>query len=226
MPSYRDQLYHCLGSEAYTEGKTAKRLKGARLLTGQPPERNLSEVADISGVVIPLGAKDLTATRSSYEFEHPGGANSTTQIFSCESVFRHPHATHAFILQLFRYATEASMRFANSGIVSTLTGERQRTAIEKIKALKDHQMKELCVDVYDELVRRNLDDKRKAEAGGRLVTTVEPPVVLDTFSERRKQARVKLSTLGDTRFMNLLADVRGELERRCQMAKDETAASV
>ncbi|KAK4448986.1 hypothetical protein QBC34DRAFT_406489 [Podospora aff. communis PSN243] len=224
MPSFCNYLNGCLGSGTYKDGKIVKRLKGARLLTGQPAERNLSEIPDISGVVIPLGAKDLKATGSSYEFEQPSDAGSTTQAISCESVFRLPHVTHPVILQLFRYATGASARFANPEAVSTLSKERQRSAIDKIKVLQDHQMKELCVDVYDELVRRNLKDK-KAEAGGRLVTTVEPPVVLETFSERRNQARVKLSTLSDTRFMNLLADVRGDLERRCQMAEGNTVAS-
>ncbi|KAK0623749.1 hypothetical protein B0T14DRAFT_517003 [Immersiella caudata] len=220
------QLPWAVHSITKKDGKVVKRLKGARPLTGHAAERNLTEVSDISTVLIPLGAKDLTATRSSYDFDQPDGAALPVyRTSSCEGIFYVPCCNNAIILQLFRYAIGRSKRFAGLKVASTLPEQRQRKAVDKLKALKGNQMKELCVDVYDELVRRNIKDENDGEAlGGRPGTRMEPPIVMETSSERRNQARVRLTTLVDTRFYNLLVDVCGDLERRCQET-GETAAT-
>jgi len=206
-----------VGSISHDDGKIARRLKGAHLLTEHLANRTLLEVSDLSVVAIPLGSKDLVVTGSHYGFGLASIAQTNRPISSCDVVFRLPRVTNAVILQLFRHAVKVSQRFANSDMAVAATTNRQVRAIEKLQRLTDKQVKDLCVDVYDELVRRNVADKKKAEQlAGCAVTMMDPPVMIESFSDPRNRARVKLAAIDDARFLTLLADVCAELERRCQ----------
>ncbi|KAI7868313.1 hypothetical protein BDF14DRAFT_1795261 [Spinellus fusiger] len=77
------------------------------------------------------------------------------------------------------------------------------SARHKLSKLNNSQFHELAMDVYDELVRRNLGD--------RLVPFLS---VRPDFHPKRNQARQKLATLPTLRFTDLASDVYYELTRR------------
>ncbi|KAG8687480.1 component of the polarisome [Ceratobasidium sp. 394] len=79
-------------------------------------------------------------------------------------------------------------------------------AREKLTRLTRQQFQELSTDVYDELMRRNNNEKGGAE------TPFLP--VRDDFHPKRNQARQKLATLPPIRFKDLSSDVFYELGRR------------
>lgn len=76
-------------------------------------------------------------------------------------------------------------------------------AREKLSTLNDGQLKELRVDVYDELCRRRQ-------------TGTPPPFLLpvDIYHVKRNQARENISTLPWYRFAHLVTDLVFELEKR------------
>ncbi|KAG8703773.1 component of the polarisome [Ceratobasidium sp. 395] len=79
-------------------------------------------------------------------------------------------------------------------------------AREKLTRLTRQQFQELSTDVYDELMRRNNNERGGAE------TPFLP--VRDDFHPKRNQARQKLATLPAIRFKDLSSDVFYELGRR------------
>ncbi|KAG9120557.1 component of the polarisome [Ceratobasidium sp. 392] len=79
-------------------------------------------------------------------------------------------------------------------------------AREKLTRLTRQQFQELSTDVYDELMRRNNNEKGGTE------TPFLP--VRDDFHPKRNQARQKLATLPAIRFKDLSSDVFYELGRR------------
>ncbi|KAI9031664.1 hypothetical protein CLU79DRAFT_842267 [Phycomyces nitens] len=83
------------------------------------------------------------------------------------------------------------------------------SARHKLSKLNNSQFHELAMDVYDELVRRNLDDK--------LVPFL---AVRPDFHPKRNQARQKLATLPILRFTDLASDVYYELTRRYPQVAD------
>ncbi|KAI8338919.1 hypothetical protein BC941DRAFT_512161 [Chlamydoabsidia padenii] len=80
---------------------------------------------------------------------------------------------------------------------------QRASARQKLSRLSNLQFHELAMDVYDELMRRNLNDK-----------FVPFLAVREEFHPKRNQARQKLATLPDPRFMDLASDVYYELTRR------------
>ncbi|KAI8072205.1 uncharacterized protein B0P05DRAFT_549333 [Gilbertella persicaria] len=80
----------------------------------------------------------------------------------------------------------------------------QRVAArQKLTRLSNLQFHELAMDVYDEVVRRNKNDK---------FLPFLP--VKEEFHPKRNQARQKLATLPVPRFQDLASDVYSELTRR------------
>ncbi|GAA5800586.1 hypothetical protein HPULCUR_006022 [Helicostylum pulchrum] len=80
----------------------------------------------------------------------------------------------------------------------------QRVAArQKLTRLSNLQFHELAMDVYDEVVRRNKDDK-----------FLPFLAVKEEFHPKRNQARQKLATLPVPRFQDLASDVYSELTRR------------
>ncbi|ORZ20414.1 hypothetical protein BCR42DRAFT_408716 [Absidia repens] len=80
---------------------------------------------------------------------------------------------------------------------------QRASARQKLSRLSNLQFHELAMDVYDELMRRNLNDK-----------FVPFLAVREEFHPKRNQARQKLATLPESRFTDLASDVYYELTRR------------
>ncbi|ODH45262.1 hypothetical protein ACO22_00258 [Paracoccidioides brasiliensis] len=93
-----------------------------------------------------------------------------------------------------------------------LNASRASKARDKLLRLSPGQVMELSTDVYDELLRRQAQSPNRP--GGNRPDV--PPYLLprQEFHEKRNQARQKLSTLLQPRFIDLAADVLCELERR------------
>ncbi|KIJ65805.1 hypothetical protein HYDPIDRAFT_27039 [Hydnomerulius pinastri MD-312] len=91
------------------------------------------------------------------------------------------------------------------------------SARQKLTRLTKQQFQELSTDVYDELVRRQMN-------------TVENEVpclpARDEFHPKRNQARQKLATLPTARFEDLSSDVFFELSRRYPEFKEENESGV
>jgi len=83
----------------------------------------------------------------------------------------------------------------------THIGQRAR---DKLLELSDRQFEELCVDVYDELLRRQVYDEPNHQ--------FLPESRL--YHPKRNQARKKLSALLPLRFGHLVEDILLELKRR------------
>jgi hypothetical protein len=84
-------------------------------------------------------------------------------------------------------------------------------AREKLSTLQDGQLKELRVDVYNELCRR-----RETRTGPPSLHSVE------LYHVKRNQARERLSALPWNRFAHLVTDLVFELERRFLFLEDTT----
>ncbi|KAI8071492.1 hypothetical protein BC940DRAFT_270277 [Gongronella butleri] len=80
---------------------------------------------------------------------------------------------------------------------------QRASARQKLSRLSNLQFHELAMDVYDELMRRNLNDKYMPFLA-----------VREEFHPKRNQARQKLATLSEDRFKDLASDVYFELIRR------------
>lgn len=78
------------------------------------------------------------------------------------------------------------------------------TARDKLVELSDRQFTDLCVDVYDELLRRQ-------EYG---LPNIQPFQERRSFHPKRNLARKKLTTLVHVRFGHLIMDIVFELKRR------------
>ncbi|KAI8365051.1 hypothetical protein EDC96DRAFT_510303 [Choanephora cucurbitarum] len=78
---------------------------------------------------------------------------------------------------------------------------QRTTARQKLSRLNNLQFHELATDVYDEMMRRQSDNKSYLPRK-------------DEYHSRRNQAREKLSTLPLYRFQDLASDVYHELRRR------------
>lgn len=85
------------------------------------------------------------------------------------------------------------------------------SARQKLTRLTVQQFHELSTDVYDELIRRKLDNAPFLP-------------VRDDFHPKRNQARQKLATLPTTRFEDLSSDVYFELARRYPEFKEDVSS--
>ena len=99
-----------------------------------------------------------------------------------------------------------------SAACQTNSGPRRR-ARDKFLELQDRQLKELRVDVYDELCRRRQNG-------------AVPPFLpsVEIYHPKRNQARERLFTIPWYRFAHLVTDVVFELERRFPALKVETVS--
>ena len=159
-----------------------------------------------------------------------------TRVASCTTIFRLPETTHERILHLFQHAGLVSHRFGKAfrrhlhasssqpksndppeeeGGVKT-TREESSRGLDKIRSLTPVQFRELSIDVYDELVRKNVWDRRLLDTRNyRTTADAEPALVRDaSFKWPREEARARLAGIGDDAFFVLFLDVFGELERR------------
>lgn len=98
-------------------------------------------------------------------------------------------------------------------------------ARDKLLRLSPIQFQELSTDVYDELLRRQ-DEQRTQDANGNVpphIPRALPPK--QNFHPKRNQARQKLATLASKKFRELATDVLFELERRFPHFIDGTYTS-
>ncbi|KAI9483555.1 MAG: hypothetical protein EXX96DRAFT_558627 [Benjaminiella poitrasii] len=99
--------------------------------------------------------------------------------------------------ELEKYLTTILSKEITEGVPQQRTAARQ-----KLSRLNNLQFYELATDVYDELMRRNMDSHKSFLP------------VRNDFHPRRNQARQKLATLPTTRFQDLASDVYHEIKRR------------
>ncbi|KAI7883812.1 uncharacterized protein EV154DRAFT_522467 [Mucor mucedo] len=103
-----------------------------------------------------------------------------------------------YFLELKSYLRELLAQEASEGAHPQRVAARQ-----KLTRLSNLQFHELAMDVYDEVVRRNKNDK-----------FLPFLAVKEEFHPKRNQARQKLATLPVGRFQDLASDVYYELTRR------------
>jgi hypothetical protein len=102
----------------------------------------------------------------------------------------------------------------------------QASQRQKLAELAPHQFRVLCTDLYDELVRRNLEDQNRSRARpGSLVIRADP-VQPDGFDIKRVCARRRLSTLSDGQFVSFVGSVLEELARKSQASSQLDGARV
>ncbi|KAI8636468.1 hypothetical protein BD408DRAFT_426099 [Parasitella parasitica] len=106
-------------------------------------------------------------------------------------------SARTYFVELEKYLYSLLTKEAAEGVSTQRSAARQ-----KLTRLNSLQFHELATDVYDELMRRNLE-KHKSFLELR-----------EDFHPRRNQARQKLATLPDGRFKDLASDVYHELKRR------------
>eukprot|EP01137_Pigoraptor_chileana_P035532 Opistho-2@29709 len=93
-------------------------------------------------------------------------------------------------------------------------------ARQRLGLLSENQFKELSSDVYDEVNRREAENavkkSGKGEASHHVIKNMVVPFlpVNPNFPPQRNQSRQKLATLTTTQFVDLVADVLYETERR------------
>ncbi|CAO3624788.1 unnamed protein product [Mucor hiemalis] len=105
---------------------------------------------------------------------------------------------YTYYTELKSYLKELLLQEAREGPHPHRVAARQ-----KLTRLSNLQFHELAMDVYDEVVRRNKNDK--------LLPFL---AVKEQFHPKRNQARQKLATLPVARFQDLASDVYYELTRR------------
>ncbi|KAI8377282.1 hypothetical protein BD560DRAFT_367030 [Blakeslea trispora] len=103
-----------------------------------------------------------------------------------------------YLIELKRYLRELLEHEAIEGPQPQRVSARQ-----KLARLSNSQFHELAMDVYDEVVRKNKNDR---------FLPFLP--VKEEFHPKRNQARQKLATLPIERFQDLASDVFSELARR------------
>lgn len=132
-----------------------------------------------------------TTSTSSATYSVTSSSSRQTNISVQESSAR------VYFLELEKYLTSMLNKEAAEGVPAQRTAARQ-----KLSKLNNLQFHELATDVYDELIRRNVDSHKSFLP------------LREDFHPRRNQARQKLATLPSTRFKDLASDVYHELKRR------------
>ncbi|KAK3296518.1 uncharacterized protein B0H64DRAFT_171579 [Chaetomium fimeti] len=131
---------------------------------------------------------------------------------SAEAVFRLPDITDKIVLDFFHRALEVSRfaaQFANGRFPHT---GPQSAETEALQNLKPRRLRELCTDLYDELVRRNVEDQNKGRReSADKVQFVEP----EGFNAKRRYARKRFAAMEDRHIVTFIAPVLRELDRRC-----------
>ncbi|KAI8339151.1 hypothetical protein BC941DRAFT_469332 [Chlamydoabsidia padenii] len=135
-------------------------------------------------------------SNNNYSSRAPSMASSTNRPYN--NNVNYETTARTYYVELRKYLIHFLAKEATEGVHPQRTSARQ-----KLSRLSNLQFHELAMDVYDELMRRNLNDK-----------FVPFLAVREEFHPKRNQARQKLATLPDSRFMDLSSDVYYELTRR------------
>ncbi|OAD08691.1 hypothetical protein MUCCIDRAFT_76417 [Mucor lusitanicus CBS 277.49] len=148
----------------------------------------------------PQSAKTYS-TSSSRSYSHASRSQSLASASSrAFSTTNYEGTAKTYYVELKSYLKELLAQEAIDGPHPHRVAARQ-----KLTRLSNLQFHELAMDVYDEVVRRNKNDKF------RIVPFL---AVKEEFHPKRNQARQKLATLPVARFQDLASDVYSELTRR------------
>ncbi|KAK4150687.1 hypothetical protein C8A00DRAFT_17832 [Chaetomidium leptoderma] len=135
---------------------------------------------------------------------------------SADAVFQLPDVTDTIVLDFFRRALQVSRFALGFPRGQPRLGYPVHCAAQgrKLETLRPRQMRELCTDLYDELVRRNVEDqnRNRRESASSPVEFVEP----EGLDVKRMLARAKLARMRDAPFGRFMRGVLLELERRSQ----------
>jgi len=178
------------------------------------PQRNSDPLKVIT--VSPAGV-DIATLRLPENIRSSGTLSQhtpDTAALSADAVFKLPEVTDRVVLDFFRRALRVSRfasRFRDGSSSSSSKNQASLSKQQKVQALVPRQLRELCTDLYDELVRRNVDDLNRTQRSSQ-VRSAE----LDGFDVKRVYARGRLAGLGDEAFVGFVAVVLRELERRLQ----------
>ncbi|KAJ4286589.1 component of the polarisome [Collariella sp. IMI 366227] len=181
----------------------------SRQLSPAPLEVITISTSGVDIAPLPQGIERLSLTQPPFD---------TTQAVSAESIFHLPEVTNKAVLDFFRRAVKVSRLSAQFAREDHSRydkhGPSQR---EKIKTLGGKKFRELCTDLYDELVRRNVEDQSRNDDNLKRNGSVDKRVrfaVADGFDTPRVQARRRLQTLSDRQMVSFITVVMAELERR------------
>jgi hypothetical protein len=134
---------------------------------------------------------------------------------SADTVFQLPEITDEIVLDFFYRALEVSRfaaRFPTRNRTQVGSVDLQPSQ-QKLRNLSPRQIRELSTDLYDELVRRNVEDQNKGKRSIAERKRFIEPQMLDI---KRLYARGKLAKMGDGQLAGFIAVVLAELESRCQ----------
>lgn len=194
----------------------------AELASPEAPERDSASLKVITvsttGVDISPLPEDLDASSL------PQGTTANTAL-SADAVFQLPEITDKIVLDFFHRALEVSRfaaHFSNRITLARGVDEHQPSQ-QKLENLSPLQMRELSTDLYDELVRRNVEDQNK---GKRSIAERKRFVEPQGLDIKRLYARGKLARMSDAQMAAFMVVVLGELERRSQAWPNALQSSV
>ncbi|KAI8149692.1 hypothetical protein BJV82DRAFT_662980 [Fennellomyces sp. T-0311] len=153
----------------------------------------------------PLAKQYSTSSRSTGHHSRTQSITSqSSRAASSASNASYETAARTYYGELKKFLASVLAKEAAEGAQPQRVSARQ-----KLSRLNNLQFHELAMDVYDELMRRNLNDKQ-----------VPFLAVSEDFHPRRNQARQKLATLPSARFKDLASDVYHEITRRYPQVAD------
>ncbi|KZS96609.1 hypothetical protein SISNIDRAFT_482408 [Sistotremastrum niveocremeum HHB9708] len=147
------------------------------------------DIMEASAIILPYSESGWTT----------GRIPDDTLLSSTEPMVNAPHTSSS---DIFQTCYDELAKF----LPTELTEENMDNAImpkEKIMTLKTERLRDLCTDVYDEVMRR--------AGNGREIPHFPAP---ESYRPKRQLARYKLSVMPAHRFKDLCYVVHWELERR------------
>ncbi|EAQ88710.1 predicted protein [Chaetomium globosum CBS 148.51] len=181
-------------------------------ITNEHPPSSLN-LSSLRVLTVSTAGIDISPLPEDIHTSLPPSAPNKT--LSADAVFQLPDITDEIVLDFFRRALHVSRfaaRFENGKFPYTGCGGRSTEEEDKLGGLLPRQLRELCTDLYDELVRRNVEDQNKGqrESADR-AQFVEP----EGFNAKRRRAREKLADMEDEHLVKFIALALRELDRRC-----------
>ncbi|KAH6627370.1 hypothetical protein F5144DRAFT_651707 [Chaetomium tenue] len=181
-------------------------------ITNEHPPSSLN-LSSLRVLTVSTAGIDISPLPEDIDTSLPPSAPNKT--LSADAVFQLPDITDEIVLDFFRRALHVSRfaaRFENGKFPYTGCGGRSTEEEDKLGGLLPRQLRELCTDLYDELVRRNVEDQNKGRReSADKAQFVEP----EGFNAKRRRAREKLADMEDEHLVKFIALALRELNRRC-----------
>ncbi|KXX82492.1 hypothetical protein MMYC01_201238 [Madurella mycetomatis] len=159
--------------------------------------------------------QDLHSSRHVDRSPPPSQQPSSETTLSAETVFQLPEAA---VLDFFRRAILVSP-FAHQFASKEAAASAETR--DKMSRLTRHQFRELYTDLYDELVRRNVNHRNITRGDALRVS----PAVPGGLHRRRIEARTRLTALDDKQIQSVIAALLEELAARSQRRPDSEEPS-